>query len=52
MPGNGRAWIKENNPRALKEFGPVGKTNEDQELFKSYVLDFVEAQVGEVSNDH
>lgn len=24
MPGTGSAWINENNPRALKEFGLAG----------------------------
>lgn len=37
MPGTGSAWIKENNPRALKEFDLVGKRNVDHQLYESYV---------------
>lgn len=44
LPGTGSAWIK-NNPRGFKEFGLVWKTKVDQQLCKSYVLDFVVAQV-------
>lgn len=44
MPGTGSAWIK-NNPRGFKKFGLVWATKVDQQLCKSYVLDFVVAQV-------
>lgn len=47
MPGTGSAWIKENNPRALKEFDLVGKRNVDHQLYESYVRDFAVHQSSE-----
>ena len=50
MPGARSPWIKESNPPAFKKFGLVGKTNVDQQLHKSSVLDFEVGQWGKVSN--